>query len=427
MADEEEEEGARARELVLPAEVVALCKAVARTRGAQGSLAALAAAVRAQPVAVLERFFELIKFPVWVLVQHAPSEAVRVAALQCLAAVLADLPFTGGARLTAVVTELTMVLDGKLSAGAPLSDEVAQAALDALHAVAHGLAPAAMAAALVRDNFSPALGYALAATLDRFKLSDARAVRVRAAEVLAALCRAVPEPAALRPFLPGVASGLARALAGDHKQGQQVFVAALDAWGAAVVAALDSADDAAVPAAGDAPDENSAPAQLQALLEPLLRNVAAHEAWRVREAAAALCGTLLRNCARTLVYATPTLVETLVLLCSDTYPAVSECAQTLLHEAAATVLSGDAASTALPALLRENLTALITTLPRLVTGTEPDKLRTLRLLRGYIDFLVSLSVFLTFILIFFIIVEEKKEREREREREKEQKERKIDR
>lgn len=358
----------------LPADVLTACKTVARTRGAAG-LAELHAQLTVLPPGTVSKYFELVKFPVWLLVQQPSTpEQVRLAALQCMTVLVSRRDYASQpAVITATVTELTLLLDGRLVADMTLSDELVLATLSPLLEVFTNC-PSSIIGAELTQNEGRALGYALSATLDHFTSTRGRLVRARAGKVLAAICAAVPNPAVLIPFLPGVASGVARVLTGDFKQGQQIFLQGLRVWQTLVTRAL------AVPMhAADSPAD-----KLQALLEKILAVVSVHEAWRVRAGCATFCGALLQQSSEGLVYAMPALVETLVLLSADSYTEVADLSQQLLDEGSVVLSERDST---LPTLLRENLHALVLSLPRIVRGTQDEQRRALLLLRGYITFL----------------------------------------
>lgn len=333
---------------------------------------------------------------------------------------------------------LALVLDRRIAAGRSWAEELQHASVDCIASVLRSFPPAAQQV-LRSDQLLPVLGHCVAALLacaapDRGAADTPRQTKVAALTALGSLGRCVAGEcegggAALAPFLPGIVSGLGRAIDGDFKQGHTVVVAALDAWSAVVAPILDNARyapiAAAAAAAAAAPSavaqadletgqlqvgssgasasapiaEHGSQRQLRVrcdrewwsetsenvglLLERMSTVASAHPMWKARLAFVRLAETIVTRCGDAMILAIPVLVETLVILSEDDFDTVAHAATQTLDAFGAKQLGTDMLS-----LVKENVLGLAIALPRVVRGEDDAAiLRSMRLMAGYIRLL----------------------------------------
>ena len=237
-----------------------------------------------------------------------------------------------------------------------------------------------------------------------------RGLRCAALAALHALLAAVDGADALAPFLPGVASGLAKVVATDSKHGHAVACAALLGLGDLVCLTLAdernagslravtleelaagttggaAAAGASAAAAGERPAvptvERSAAwledtaGRLALVLRAAVERAMLHPDWRVRDAAVATCRRVALACRRSLGGSLDLLIDGAVSGASDSVAAVRQSSAEAIRELSPLVASH--ATFSLP----RRVAALLLALQREIR--EGDGALCLRLLGGYL-------------------------------------------
>uniref|UniRef100_A0A6I8PGY4 TELO2 interacting protein 1 n=1 Tax=Ornithorhynchus anatinus TaxID=9258 RepID=A0A6I8PGY4_ORNAN len=304
------------------------CVGLTRTPTVE-SVGRLEARLRAVGGAALQELQEYVLFPLrFTLKTPGPKrEGLVRRTVECLTSVLSATRVREPALLTELLAELCLCLAPRAPRRPAAASEELQlavaAALGALVRSAEGRA----ALALVRPPARPHLGFAVWLLLGLAEREGPGAVRAAALDALPALllqgdCPGHPRgpaereeaAAASAAFLPGVASALARIVAGDPRQGHAVVVGALRAFSRTVAAAMaDGRAEGPPPGAAE---------RLAVLAERIAAAAAPHPHWRVRAELADLAGRLLGACRRSLEAAAGPLLGALAALAADEHPDV---------------------------------------------------------------------------------------------------------
>ena len=113
-----------------------------------------------------------------------------------------------------------------------------------------------------------------------------------------------------------------------------------------------------------------------------------HSSWQVRRSGVRFCHYLLQRCSYPLQPLVPLLIETLVIFSRDSYPIVqAESTNALLafQQTCQEMTSSRTSSEGLCGLLRENVSALISSLSRrLSMANESEMLHSVSLIEGYL-------------------------------------------
>ncbi|XP_064639094.1 TELO2-interacting protein 1 homolog isoform X2 [Lineus longissimus] len=260
-------------------------------------------------------------------------------------------------------------------------------------------------------EFLPALGHAVSSLLTLTQHERYQKLKVSAIECLLVLAQVdgkgdqylMCRIGDIFPsFLPGIAIALSKVITGDVKQGQAVTVHAIRAWASLVTLVVGDATltwaqnkQISVKAKNEkqqqlvierSPDWAQATADKLDILIGRIVTLTSHANWKVRLAMVNWAEQLLNECQRTLKGSIPKLLEVIVGLTTDDYPNVCKRSEKVLEEYRSHQTRVGVKS--LVELLEENLYTLATTLPRLIrTADDEEKLKTVRLLSGYLKIL----------------------------------------
>ncbi|XP_069692275.1 TELO2-interacting protein 1 homolog isoform X2 [Periplaneta americana] len=224
-------------------------------------------------------------------------------------------------------------------------------------------------------------------------------------------------------FLPGIVSGMQRIATEDEKQGHQITLLAVRAWGEAIALVM---EDSPAPDAPqhiemqlnmnpplavskedplthkwennretmlkDLQEKSRTPEWYRAAAEKLavstkaLSVVQQHSHWKVRQQLASTCQTLLSRCSRNMYPSVMHLVEMLIMLSEDESEKVAAVSKSALDSYSKRCEMEGGKS--LLEILEENFYSLVSKLPRILHGTDDvQQLAAMRLLAGYINLL----------------------------------------
>ncbi|KAI0199666.1 ARM repeat-containing protein [Astrocystis sublimbata] len=190
------------------------------------------------------------------------------------------------------------------------------------------------ATALTEEDAIPALGHAITVILDGVTDGRTPTIQVQALQALHALVVAIKDQAALATFLPGITSALSSLLAppASFKTRREVLVQGIGNLRDVLTKVLGDMRVRGIldKPAGDTDDKDTSRvltnswltatvAKVQLALASILK-LRAHSSEDVRTALKELCITLLDECHRSLSGASPILVETAMILRSDSDP-----------------------------------------------------------------------------------------------------------
>ncbi|XP_076451968.1 TELO2-interacting protein 1 homolog [Babylonia areolata] len=207
-------------------------------------------------------------------------------------------------------------------------------------------------------------------------------------------------------LLPGISTAMLKVLLGDSKQGHQLFCRALEVWTEVVCLTLGDQSLAQEQREGHAWVAGlKMDGRLKELMvcreerwvetvvprvEFMVKEVSKlkkHDHWKVRLQLVSWAHRLLSDCTRAVQSCTSPLLEVLVLLMTDEYSQVAAPAAAALEEFRTNQSGGDG-SLKLLMILKEDLFALLTSLPRRIRmEDEEEKRAVVGLLISYISLL----------------------------------------
>ncbi|XP_071616365.1 TELO2-interacting protein 1 homolog [Heliangelus exortis] len=380
-------------------------------------LQALLAAVSAPALQALQ---EYVLFPLRFALKVPGPRQQRVvqSVVQCISSVLAATRVEKQQLLQELFSELCSCLSPPSSSNKPpqQSEELKLAVIQALHTLMHSADGDALWS-LYQPSTLPLLGFAVSLLLGLAERERARQVKISALECLQVLVLQC-ECQEHRPlgaeeaqkcgdlfasFLPGISITLSRVITGDMKQGHKTTVSAIRLFYQIVGFVMADEQLARVPKNKEktpveqsriselmvhrGPDWTKSTAEkLGLLLHKVVEFSSVHPHWKVRLELVELVHHLLRNCSGSLVESFSHLLKALVGLVNDENSDVQRrCTEVLQGTAEQGVV---AQNRALADVLSENLHALATALPRLMSSQDDSgKVSTLTLLLGYLKLL----------------------------------------
>ncbi|NXD84425.1 TTI1 protein, partial [Halcyon senegalensis] len=370
--------------------------------------------------AALQELQEYVLFPLRFALKGPGPRPERLvqSVVQCMASVLAATCVKKQELLQELFSELCTCLSPPPGSGkaAPLSEELKLAVIQALHTLMHS-AYGDVILSLYQPSTLPLLGFAVSLLLGLAEQEKAKQIKISALKCLQVLVlqcdcqehRHLDEDEAQQcgdlfaSFLPGISITLSRVITGDIKQGHKPTVSAIRLFYLMVGSVMADAQLARVPKNKEklpveqsriselmvhrGPDWSKSTAEkLSLLLHKTVDFSSVHPHWKVRLELVELVHHLLRNCSQSLVGSFSHLLKALVGLVNDENSEVqSRCNEVLQGIAEQRVV---AQSRALADVLSENLHALATALPRLMSSQDDTgKVSTLSLLLGYLKLL----------------------------------------
>jgi hypothetical protein len=312
--------------------------------------------------------------------QLVPKALIELA-VQCLTILLDTgwreaLPPALGQQLLILITFIAGGPPGEKKSRST-TEESTQVALEALTSLFHSFRNSKEASAsLATDANLPAVGHCITVILDAAVNGPSVKIQVSALDALDAFGESFPDVDSLVGFLPGIVSALTRILQTNQgsRRSYQVLVFGLDYLTKIVQAALSDYDLKKITSQSERQSSEkgqkqtrntswlkATSSQIKVALASVLK-LRNHKRQEVREAVGRLCYCLLQDCRQSLEGSSGMLIETLVLLSTDSQICVSK----LKHLASIdpSIIDG----------VKGSLHTMITALPRTMKSTD-DALR----------------------------------------------------
>ncbi|XP_061745264.1 TELO2-interacting protein 1 homolog isoform X2 [Nerophis ophidion] len=378
--------------------------------------------------ATLQQLQDYVLFPLRLVLKGgggAKKEKVVQAVVEAMTQVLEKTCVQSWETLRQLFSELCLCLCSPCDPGKPAdtSEELKLAVLRCLDALLHA-AYGDIVFKLFQAAMLPGLGAAvslLLALAEKDACRDVRAAALKSLQALTMQCdcsqdHVVPCSeereelgASFASFLPGIASSVARVVAGDVRQGHAVTVRAIKVWSRTVSLVM---EDAQLQSSGPQKSSQAHLSKLEqlmvhrtqdwvkktserlcVLLKKIISSTVAHQHWRVRLEVLELADHLLDRCGGSLGQCVGLLLEVLVGAVNDVDPRVRERCELALSAASQTIQTSSKAKdterkSSFTDVLSENLHSLASSLPRLMrTYDDQKKLFVLNVLLGYLKLL----------------------------------------